>query len=154
MGNIAQMINVLQALILTDGAKMILTPTYHIFDMYKVHQDATLLPTELNCGKYSIGEKNVPDLSISSSKGSDGKINITIVNVNPNKSIPLNCEIRGQKISAINGSVLTAPAINSYNTFENNNAVVVKDFKDFVLKNNRLLVNIPAKSVILLEASN
>jgi alpha-N-arabinofuranosidase len=154
MGNIAQMVNVLQALILTDGAKMVLTPTYHIFDMYKVHHDATLLPVELKCGRYEMRNQSVPELNISSSKTSDGKIHITIVNVNPNKSTPLNCEIRGQIISAASGSILTALALNSFNSFENANTVIPKTFNDVKVKDNNLSLIVPAKSVIVLEVKN
>jgi alpha-N-arabinofuranosidase len=101
MGNIAQMISVLQVVILTDRSKMIFRPTYHIFAMYKVHQDAILLPTDFKCAEYKLDDKSVPELNISSSKSRDGKIHISIVNLNPQSPVNLNCEIRGQIISSV-----------------------------------------------------
>ncbi len=154
MANIAQMINVLQAVILTDGPKMILTPTYHIFDMYKVHQDATLLPTELKCGDFKLQDKSVPELNISSSKSSDGKIHISIVNVHPNKSVDLSCEIRGQKFSSATGTILTAPELKTFNAFDSPNNVTPKEFKEAKVKDNKINLTIPAKSVIVLEVKN
>lgn len=154
MGNIAQMVNVLQALILTDGPKMVLTPTYHVFDMYKVHQNATLLPSTINCGEYKLNDKSVPDLNISSSKSGDGTINITVVNVNPTESFPLACEIRGQKISSASGKIITAPELNTFNNFDNKNNVVIKDFNGAKVKDGIISLNVPAKSVILLEVKN
>jgi len=151
MANIAQMVNVLQALILTDGPKIVLTPTYYVYEMFKVHQNALLLPIDLKCGSYQINDSSVPDINISSSKSNDGKIYLTIVNVNPNTSVPLNCEIRGQKISGASGRILTADTINSMNTFEKADSVNPAKFTDIKLKGNNIAINIPSKSIIVLE---
>ena len=85
MANIAQMINVLQAMILTDKEKMIVTPTYWVFEMYTVHQDATLLPSELQSADYEFGDKTIPAVSASASRDKDGKIHVTLCNLNPNQ---------------------------------------------------------------------
>ena len=86
MANIAQTINVLQAMILTDKEKMLLTPTYHVFEMYKVHQDATLIPVELKAPEYKLGDSIVPMLHASASRDAAGKMHLSIVNLDPNRA--------------------------------------------------------------------
>src|SRR5262245_54766239 len=110
MANIAQTINVLQALILTeaDGDRIVLTPTYHVFEMYKVHQDATLLPLDLRCDDYTYGEHSMPGLSASASRDKAGRVHLSLCNVNPNREAHVTCEVRGMALSAIQGRVLTA----------------------------------------------
>ena len=83
MANIAQMVNVLQAMILTDKEKMILTPTYHVFEMYTVHHDARLLPTELQSADYQLGSAKVPQVSASASRDPAGRIHVTLVQPGP-----------------------------------------------------------------------
>ena len=151
MANIAQTINVLQAMVLTDNEKMILTPTYHVFEMYKVHQDATLLPTDLRCIDYTFGEDKLAALNVSASKDESGKIHVTICNLDPDHALKLDCELRGMKAKKVTGRVLTAPAINSHNTFEQPDAVKTKAFRDVELKNGLLVATLPAKSVVVLE---
>src|SRR5690606_23596557 len=92
MANIAQLVNVLQALILTDEEKMLLTPTYHVFDLYQVHKGATFLPLNLVSEEYVQGDKHVPALSATASRAADGTINISVVNVHPTKAISLTCD--------------------------------------------------------------
>jgi len=84
MANLAQTVNVLQSVVLTDEAKMVLTPTYWVFYLYKVHQDATLLPISLTSAKYRQGNREIDAVSVSASKDADGKIHITLVNIDPN----------------------------------------------------------------------
>ncbi len=83
MANIAQMVNVLQSIILTKDDKIVLTPTYHIYDMYKVHQDATLIPVEILSPVYKLGNRSLTALSVSASKDPQGVIHISIVNIDP-----------------------------------------------------------------------
>jgi alpha-N-arabinofuranosidase len=151
MANIAQTINVLQAMVLTQGEKMILTPTYHVFEMYKVHQDATLLPTDLQCMDYQFGEEKLPMLNASASKDKSGKIHISLCNLDPNHTAKLDCELRGAQAKKVTGRVLTAPAVNSYNTFEKPDVVHPEIFKDVQLKGSTLTATLPAKSVVVLE---
>jgi alpha-N-arabinofuranosidase len=150
MANIAQTVNVLQAMILTDREKMLLTPTYHVFDIYQVHQDAVLLPTELASEKYGFQDREMNALHASSSKGEDGSIYISIANVNPHKNIELNCEVKGVQVQKVSGKILTAEAIHSHNTFENVNEVQAVDFQGASIKGNTVNVKLPAKSIIVL----
>ena len=84
MANIAQTINVLQAMILTDKEKMILTPSYHVFEMYAAHQDATLVPVDVQSERYALAGYDVPAISVSASVAANGKLHITLSNANPN----------------------------------------------------------------------
>ena len=96
MANIAQTINVLQAMILTDKEKMLLTPTYHVFEMYTVHQDATLLPTDLTCERLPVRRaRRSPACSVSASRDKAGKIHVTLCNLNPNA--PAEVDLRASR---------------------------------------------------------
>lgn len=130
---------------------MILTPTYHVFDLYKVHQDARFLPTALHTEEYQHNGKSMPALSVSSSRAQDGSVNISIVNVHPNKNIPLECELRGVKPARVSGRMLTAPNLNSHNTFAQPGNVKIVDFTKATLKNGVLKIEVPAKSVVVLQ---
>lgn len=151
MANIAQTINVLQALIFTKDDKMLLTPTYHVFDLYKVHQDALLLPSELKCPDYIWNGKKIPSLNVSASKDNNGAIHISIVNIDPKNSISLNVDLRGAAVKDISGKILTAASLNSMNTFEKPDEVKTADFKDFKIDKNGITVKMPAKSIVVLE---
>ena len=150
MANIAQTVNVLQAMILTKEEKMVLTPTYHVFEMYKVHQDATMLPVELQCGDYQLGDEKIPSINVSASKDKSGKIHITLCNLNPTKSAELVCELQGARPSSISGRALTAGTMNAHNTFDNPEAVQPDAFDKFDFEGNILTVTLPSKSVVLL----
>jgi alpha-N-arabinofuranosidase len=168
MANIAQTINVLQAMILTDQEKMVLTPTYHVFEMYKVHQDAILLPTDLKCTDFindkSEGaspspfrhgprqpEAKTPALNVSASKDEAGKIHITVCNLDPNKSVKLDCELRGIKAKKVSGRILTASTITAHNTFEKPDVVKPAVFNEAKLKGDNFTATLPSKSVVVLE---
>jgi len=172
MANIAQTINVLQAMILTDKEKMILTPTYHVFEMYKVHQDAVLLPTDLHAEDYQpdsekdrptetpgppglrFGRQEVnklPALNVSASRDSSGAVHITLCNLNPGKALKLEGELRGIKAGKIHGRLLTATEITAHNTFERPENVKPVPLKDVQLTEKGFLATLPAKSVVLLE---
>jgi alpha-N-arabinofuranosidase len=130
---------------------MILTPTYHVFDLYQVHQDALFLPSELHTENYEINGKKISALNISCSKAGDGSINLSIVNVHPEKSIPLECELNGIKAIRVSGKILTAKKLNSHNTFGQPDDVKIADFNKASLSNNLLKVEMPAKSVVVLN---
>jgi alpha-N-arabinofuranosidase len=151
MANIAQTVNVLQALILTEGGKMITTPTYHVFEMYKDHQGATLLPIKLTCSSYRLGEKAVPAVSASCSRADDGTANLSLCNLDPAREMTLACEIRGMKPARADGRILTADAIHSGNTFENPDVVHPVPFDDVKTDGGILRIALPAKSVVALE---
>jgi alpha-N-arabinofuranosidase len=154
MTNIAQTVNVLQAVILTDNEKMLLTPTYWVFYLYKVHHDATLLPVSLACNKYEQNGRKMDAVSVSASKDASGKIHITLVNIDPNKAQSIESELRGVTAKSVSGKILTAAKIDDYNTFEQPNTVLVKDFKDAKLSKGVLSVSLPSKSVVMLEIVN
>ncbi len=123
VANIAQIINVLQAVILTEGAKMVLTPTYHVFEMYKGHQGATLLPVALDAGQYRFGEGAVPQLHASASRAEDGSVLLTVCNLDPQREAALDCVLDGIAAASASGRVLTGEAMDARNTFEAPDAV-------------------------------
>ena len=151
MAYIAQVVNVLQAMILTDGPKMVLTPTYHVFDMYKVHMGATYLPLDIQSDSLSSNNKQFASVSASASKDTKGLIHITLANINPDKEQKITIDLNGVKISKVSGTILTAKTIDSYNTFENPNVVAPAVFKGAKVSKNGLTVTVPAKAIISLE---
>ena len=151
MTNIAQTVNVLQAVILTEDEKMLLTPTYWVYWLYKVHHDATLLPVAFTSDKYELNGKKMDALSVSASKDAAGKIHITLVNIDPNKSQTIETELRGATAGKVTGKVLTSATITDHNTFENPTTVGVKDFNGAKLSKGLLSATLPAKSVVMLE---
>ena len=151
MTNIAQMINVLQAMILTDKGKMVLTPTYYVFRMYRVHQGATLIPVDLSAPEYKLGAASVPSLSVSASRDSEGRLHVSIINLNPNQPAELTTTIWGGAIKSLTGEVLTAPAVNSMNTFDSPNTVKPAPFSRYKLEGSQVSLSIPAKAVVALE---
>ena len=153
MANIAQTINVLQALILTDKEKMLLTPTYHVFEMYKVHHDATLLHASLKTPDYELDGEKLPMISASASKSADGNIHVSIVNIDPNNSNSLTIDVRGSDVSKVSGRILTAEKINSMNTFEDDTRVKPEAFKEITLRKGQIKVDLPAKSIVVIRIS-
>jgi alpha-N-arabinofuranosidase len=151
VANLAQMVNVLQSVILTKDDKMVLTPTYYVFKMFSVHQGATLLKTDLKCEDYSYGDKTIPAISASASVDNEGKVHISMANLNPGKNISVTCPLIGDTYKKVTGEVLTAKAMNSFNNFDDPDVVRPEAFNDFLLKNGILTINMPSKSVIVLE---
>jgi alpha-N-arabinofuranosidase len=151
MTNIAQAINVLQSMILTDKEKMLLTPTYHVFEMYKVHQDATALPLELKTPNYTLGDKSIPALSATASRNSAGVVHISLVNTDPNLPAQVTCALPGVSGKTVTGRVLTAPTMNAHNTFTAPSEVKPAAFTDAERTPDGLKVTLPAKSIVVLE---
>lgn len=151
MTNIAQMVNVLQAMILTDKEKMALTPTYHVFRMYRVHQGATMIPIDLSAPEYRSNEASVPSLSVSASRDAEGRVHVSVVNLDPNRSAEISATFSGGPVKTVTGELLTASAINAMNTFDRPNAVTPVPFKTYKLAGSQLDLNVPAKSVVVLE---
>lgn len=151
MTNIAQTVNVLQAMILTDGAKMFLTPTYHIYDMYQVHQDAQLLDFALLCEDYTYNGQSIKQVNVSVSKNRDNQINITLVNIAPDQGAQITCHIPDlETLSVSNALVLTAPQMNARNTFEYPDTIYPQRFTGFKSAGQTLQIDMPSKSVVLL----
>ena len=150
MGNIAQTVNVLQAMVLTDGPKMVVTPTYHVFEMYKVHQGGKLLATDLKAGAYKLDNAALPALHASASKAADGKIHITVCNLDPNNAADLKCDIQGGSVRKAEGRTLTAGSMNAHNTFDEPSAVTPATLEKIRLKGNTVQVTLPPMSVSVL----
>jgi len=153
MANLAQTINVLQAVILTSDEKIVLTPTYHVFDMYKVHQDALWIPLKLEPAEYVLGTDKLPAVNASASMDRQGKIHISLCNINPRLKETISCELINFTLEKITGQVLTAADMNAHNTFENPKEVMPQNFSAFKLVSNKIEVELPAKSVVVLELS-
>ncbi|MEJ2078724.1 MAG: alpha-N-arabinofuranosidase [Acidobacteriota bacterium] len=152
MANIAQTINVLQAMLFTKGDQLVKTPTFYVFKMYKVHQDATLLPIDVLCEKYTVGEDSIPAVTASASKDSQGRIHISVANLNPNKDIPLTIDMRGAgQMSSNSGQIITASVMNAYNDFGKPEEVNIQPFSGYTLNQDSLSVQLPSKSVVTIE---
>lgn len=150
--NIAQMVNVLQAMVLTRGPQMILTPTYHVFEMYTVHHDAVMLPlTVTSAGLYGFGGDSLPAVSASASRDRRGVVHLTMSNLDATQPRAVEAELRGTSAAAVTGRILTAPAINSHNTFERPDVVRPAPFSGAQVKGGRLTVTLPPRSVVVLE---
>ena len=150
MSNIAQMINVLQAMILTKDKEMVLTPTYYVFKMYNVHQDAKMLPIDIKCDKYTSGANSIDAISASASV-KDGVVSITLCNLDPVKAQDISFDIQGLKLANVSGKIITANKINAYNDFGKKEEVSMSDFKNAKLNNGQVVASIPAKSVVLIQ---
>jgi alpha-N-arabinofuranosidase len=151
VANLAQIVNVLQSVILTKDDKMVLTPTYFVFKMFKVHQEAQLLNIDIRSEDYSFGEKKIPAISASASIDKAGKIHISLANLNPNKEITVTCPIIGDSYSKVSGEVLTAAEMTSFNSFEKPEVVKPASFNGFKMNGGVLIVTMPAKSIVVLE---
>lgn len=151
MANLAQTVNVLQSLALTQGKEMVLTPTYYVFDLYQVHQDAALLPVKLISPDYVMGNESIPAVNVSASKDSTGTIHMSLVNLDPSKTIAVRTSLDDTGWGSIKGQVLTSAHFNDYNSFENPDKVKIAPFSGAKKEGNELVVNLPAKSVVVLE---
>ncbi|NLY91298.1 MAG: alpha-N-arabinofuranosidase [Firmicutes bacterium] len=153
MANLAQIVNVLQALILTRGEEMILTPTYHVFDLYQVHQDADLLDFQLDCGDYELDGKKIPLLSAAVSQDGAGRVNVTLCNLHATDQVSLEgCfNSTGLRPERVEGMVLTADQVNAHNTFEEPDRVKLAAFNGVKLSGADFTLTLPAASVLRLS---
>jgi alpha-L-arabinofuranosidase len=151
MTAIAQMVNVLQAMILTDGKKMVLTPTYHVFEMYKPWQDATVLPIDIDTPWYAKGKFTMPAVSGSAVKGKDGKVHVGLSNLDPNQSNMVSVKLDGLNAATVSGRILTAPAMNAHNTFDAPETIKPAPFSGAQISGGTLTVTLPPKSVVVLD---
>ncbi len=149
MANIAQIVNVLQSVIMTKGAMMIKTPTYYVFQMYKVHQGATLIPIKLETETYDFMGKSIPALTASASE-KDGVTNITITNSDPNKAQVLKVDL-GRDTKAVTGKIVNASQISDYNDFGVEEKVTIRDFEISASDRGNLEFDVPAHSVVLIQ---
>lgn len=151
MANIAQVANVLQSMILTKGNKMVLTPTYHVFEMYKVHQDATYVPLEISTDQKEIGNKKIDVVNVSASR-KNGVLNITMANIDLESERSVEIDLSGTVVAGkVTGRILTSKNIADYNSFDKPEVVKPVEFSGAKMTNGKISVQLPAKSIIALE---
>ncbi|GAC1309336.1 MAG: alpha-L-arabinofuranosidase C-terminal domain-containing protein [Mucilaginibacter sp.] len=148
---LAQTVNVLQSLILTDKDKMLLTPTYHIFNMYKVHQDARYLPIKLKSPDYEAGSRKIAAINVSASQDAAGKVHISLVNLDLHNSITISTTLQDISWKTVKGQILTSTHITDVNTFQQPDKLHLSNFTGARRAGENLLVVIPAKSAVMLE---
>jgi alpha-N-arabinofuranosidase len=148
--NIAQMINVLQAMILTDGPKMVLTPTYHVYRMYVPFQDATLVPVSFDAGTYRYGDLSTPRTDAVAARDSAGQLWLALINVDPREPATMAVAVPGTKARAATGEILTAPAVDSHNSFERPNTVEPAAYRGSI-SDGKLRFDLPAKSIAVVR---
>jgi alpha-N-arabinofuranosidase len=151
MANLAQTVNVLQAVILTKGEQLILTPTYHVMEMYKVHQDALLVPVELESPHFEMEGSKIPALSASVSIDKEGATHLSLVNIDISKSHTVEIDLSKLSIKTMRGRILQSAKIQDHNTFETPDKVKPENFNDFTYKNKKLSVELPPFSVVVLK---
>ncbi len=153
MANIAQTVNVLQAMVLTEEEQMILTPTYHVFEMYQGHHDATLLPMDLESAlQYTYGDRSLPAVNGSASRDGEGRVHISLVNIHPEKGTELSIDLRGMEPERVSGRILTAGALNAHNTFEDPGRVQPREMEDLMFRGDQLTLTLPAQAIVVLKA--
>jgi len=147
--NIAQMINVLQAVIHTDGEKMVLTPTYHAFRMYVPFQDAVFIPVKFDAGKYQVGNITLPRVDAIAAKGKDGNIYVAITNIDAGNPASFDLSLKGQEIINVAGETLYASSVDAINTFEKPDNVSPKEINANV-SGNQISVTVQPQSLTVL----
>lgn len=153
MANIAQAINVLQAVILTKEEKLILTPTYHVFRMYNVHHDAQLIPLSFESPLYIFKNKTVPAVYASASKDKADNVHFSLVNIDSRKSQTIRIDVSDLGLKSVSGEILTSDNIQDHNSFDNPNKVQPKAFDKAKLKDGQLELTIPPFSLVVLEGN-
>ena len=149
--NIAQMVNVLQAMLLTDGARMVKTPTYWVFDLYKDYQDAVVLPVDVESHWYNKNEWTLKAVSASAVRDTAGVVHVGLTNVDPVHASTVSVRLDGQQFGSVSGRILTATTIDARNSFDAPNAVRPTPFIDAALAGNVLRVALPPKSIVMLD---
>ncbi|PHV69922.1 alpha-N-arabinofuranosidase [Sporanaerobium hydrogeniformans] len=147
MANIAQVVNVLQAVILTEGKEMVLTPTYHVFDLYKYHQEAELIESHIETKEIGVGEEQVPNLTESVSLGQDGKLHLTLANLSIEETYPIEGLFTDTQILSAEGSILKGN-MRDHNTFEEKEKVKLEPFTKIKIVDGQVHFEIPPCSVV------
>lgn len=151
MAAIAQMVNVLQAMLLTDGAKMVKTPTYWVFDLYKPWRDAISLPISLTSPWYHKDEVAVPAASASAVRDAAGQVHVALVNLDPNRAMPATISMTGLQATQATGRIVTAAAMDAHNSIDRPDTVTPQPFTGARVAESVLSVTLPAKSVLVLD---
>ena len=151
MAALAQTVNVLQALILTDKDKMLLTPTYYIFDLYKVFQDSRSLAIQLKSPDYTFGTGKIPAINASAARDSDGVVHVSLVNLDPGKKASIRVNLPGLTFNTVQGRVLTSAKFTDVNSFDVPDRVKPVVFNGARKEGADLVVELPAMSVVVLD---
>jgi len=151
MANLAQMVNVLQAIVLTKEEKLVLTPTYHVMEMYNVHQDAVMIPLAMASKDYTLGEKKIQAVSASASKNKDGIIHISLVNMDAHNAQEMKIDLAGLSATSVTGRILQSGKLQDHNSFENPDKIKPAVFNGATINGNNLSVKLPPFSVVVLE---
>lgn len=150
MANLAQVINVLQAVILTEGANMILTPTYHVLKMYSVHQDAKLIDISFTSPQYEMNGESIDQVSVSASINDANTLHVSLCNLHHSDEVEVHFDIRGRQARKVTGTVLTTETLHAHNTFDQPEIVEPATFTNFIFEDGNLIAKLPARSVVLL----
>lgn len=150
MANLAQTINVLQAVILTRDEKIILTPTYHVMEMYNVHQGAVMLPLTISGNEYTMGDRNIKAVSASASKDKTGTIHISLVNMDAGKDQDISIDLGDISAKSVTGRILQSEKLQDFNSFENPQKIKPVIFNKAILNGNTLTLKMPPFSVAVL----
>jgi alpha-N-arabinofuranosidase len=148
---IAQMVNVLQAMVLTDGSRMVLTPTYHVYAMYKPFQDGTVIPLDLRSPNYSNASYTMPQVSAAAVRDKAGQVHVALANVDPDHPVSVTVALDGVQASQAHGQILTAAAMNALNSFDTPNGIKPVPFSAARIAGQKLSVTLPAKSIVMLD---
>jgi alpha-L-arabinofuranosidase len=151
MANIAQAVNVLQAMVLTDGAKMARTPTWHVFRMHTPFQDATPIPVEISAPRITTPDGSFLAVSVSAAKGRDGKIYLSLANFQLKSPYLLSLDLGGLTARSVAGEILTHAQMDAHNVPGEKETVAARPFSGAKLNNGRLEVTIPEKSALVLR---
>jgi alpha-N-arabinofuranosidase len=130
---------------------MLLTPTYYIFDMYKVHQDAKYLPIQLNSPDYVVDGKKLPAVNVSASQDASGKVHISLVNLDLHNNITISTGLKDIRWKTVTGQILTSANITDINTFQHPDKLKPVNFTGAKKDGDNLVVVLPAKSAVTLE---
>ena len=150
MANLAQMVNVLQAVILTKEEKLVLTPTYHVMEMYNVHQDAQMIPLSITSNDYVFGDKKIQAVSASASKDKNGTTHISLVNMDANKEQEVQISLGTLNAKSVTGRILQSAKLQDHNSFDNPGKLKPSVFNNAMLNGNSLSIKLPPFSVVVL----
>ena len=152
MTNIAQMVNVLQAMVLTDGPRMLLTPTYHVFEMFKHHQGGKHIPLEIETPRCGTEGLEIPAVSISASQHEGEGVFLSAACQDAETGATVTISL-GREAKVLKARILTAETMQSHNTFDQPEAVKVVEFTSWEASGETLALNLPARSVVTLKLS-
>jgi alpha-N-arabinofuranosidase len=144
------MVNVLQSMILTRGRDMVLTPTYHLFRMFRPFQDAVSLPADLSSPDYRHDGQSVPSVMLTSARSKEGAIIVALINLDPIRPVPVSAAIEGVAATQVSGEILTAGTMDAHNSFEQPDLVHPAPFHAAMSAEGKLSLTLPAKSVVVL----